>query len=112
MAVEPFGARRDLSERHPDLECDSCFLGKNTNWANAFDQLANLIEQLANLARLSGKVVVDSVNSAGMRLVAVRKVAPALVAVPERRAIALQLEWPRLPLHKRGQPRQRRHQAR
>jgi hypothetical protein len=86
MPVDPVPARRELRERHPHLKRDPRFLGQNPRWTDGFHRADEGVEQSPNLGTFAGEMIVEIVLAACMRLIAVREIAPALIAVPERRA--------------------------
>jgi hypothetical protein len=83
MAVQPVLPRRHLGKRHPNLKSDPSLFRKNANRTDCADHSDNLVEERSDLRALSTKVITKFVPTARMRLIAIRKVAPALIATPQ-----------------------------
>jgi hypothetical protein len=84
MAIEPICARGDLRKRHPHLEGDARSFGKHANWTEFVNCPNYLVEQFTNLRPPAREMVREIVATAGVRLVAIRKITPALRAPPHR----------------------------
>lgn len=83
VAVEPALTRRDLSERHADLECDAGLFRKNDDGPERTNGRDDEIIDLAHDRVASDEVVLEVVQPAGMRLVPIRERAVAHRATPE-----------------------------
>jgi hypothetical protein len=84
MAVEPPPPGRQLGERHANLKCDSRLLRQDRHRANRLRHHKHRLEQVAHAGRLVREVMLEVVSAAGVRLVAIREVAAALAAFPQR----------------------------
>jgi hypothetical protein len=93
MPVQPRAPRRDLGERHPDLKGDARLLGENAYWSDPLDDPDDAIEECANLRRLAVEMMIEIVNGAGVRLVAVRELSTALGAAPQRSVRHRHVSW-------------------
>src|SRR5689334_22183074 len=84
MTVEPLSARRDLSERHANLECDARLLREHANGPDGLDGGNDGVEELAHCRRLVGEVRVEGMRTARVCLISIRELASALGALPHR----------------------------
>lgn len=83
VAGHPVTADGQLGEAHPHLEGDSGFLGKHGDGSEALEHRDEAVEDLANLRRPAGEMVLEVEWAAGVGLVAVGEGAAALRALPE-----------------------------
>jgi hypothetical protein len=83
MTIQPVCARCYLGKRHPGLESDPGFLWKNSDWAVRSQRGRNLVEERSDLRPLALEVMLQIMTPAGVGLIAIGEVAPALLAVPE-----------------------------
>lgn len=84
VAIDPLAARGQLRERHANLEGDPRLLRQHAHRTHAFNGCDERIEQRANRRILAGEVMLEIVAAAGVRLIAVREIAAALLTAPER----------------------------
>lgn len=83
MPIHPIPTRRQLSERHPDLEGDTGLLRQDPHWTN-FDYYADKgVEDRANVGWLSIEMVAESVLCARVRLVPIGELSTATRAGPQ-----------------------------
>ena len=84
VTVEPPLSRRDLRERHADLERDARLLGQDDDGAEGAHGGHDVLVQLADDRQPADEMVLEVVQPARVRLVAIREHAVALRAAPER----------------------------
>jgi hypothetical protein len=73
---------------------DSRLLSENLDRPDIADRGHHRIEERADFGRLSREVVLEIVPAAGVRLVAIRELATAPLAPPQRRRVqCTTLEW-------------------
>src|SRR5215207_4984829 len=84
VAVDPVVARGQLRERHADLKRDPSLLGQDAHRAEGLDRDNDMFEQRTDLRPFAAEMVVELVATTRMRLIAVREIATALIATPER----------------------------
>ena len=85
VAIEPCAAWRHLGEGHANVERDAAFFGKDLHGSDVPDGRDHGVEERANLRWLPGEVMLQIVAPARVPLVAVRELAAALLAAPQRR---------------------------
>lgn len=66
------------------MEGDTCLFGKDLDWADLANRGDDRIEQGANPRWLSGKVMLQVMTPTGVRLIAIRELAAASLASPQR----------------------------
>ena len=83
MAVHPISPNDESSEAHADLESDPRFFGENDDRPVFLRQDQQAIEDRADLGGLSGEMGCERrAAPAGVRLISIRKLPPALRAAP------------------------------
>lgn len=83
VTVKPGIPRRHLGKRHPNLKSDPSLLRENANRPDCADRGDDLVEERSDLRGPSAKVIGKFVPTARMRLIAIREVAPAFIAMPQ-----------------------------
>jgi hypothetical protein len=86
VSIEPSATRSHLREGHANVERDAGLFGKDLDWTDLANRRHDRIEQCTNLGGLSGEVMLEVVTTAGVRLIAVRELATAPLAAPQRGA--------------------------
>lgn len=66
------------------MEGDARLFGKDLDWADFANRGDDRIEQGANARWLSGKVMLQVMTPTGVRLIAIRELAAASLASPQR----------------------------
>ena len=84
MSINPGLPRRQLREGHSDLECDPRLFRQDVDSAKLAHGGDEGIEDLTNLIRLAGEVLLQRITSTGMALIPIREFPPAFRAFPER----------------------------
>ena len=87
VTVEPLCARRHLRERHPHLESDPRLFGQNAHRTDRPDRRYDRVEERADFRPFALEMLFEVRPAAGMRLIAIRELAAALLAAPERRLV-------------------------
>lgn len=87
VSIEPRPPWRQLGKGHPYVERNAALFGQDFDWADVTDGVDDGIKERADFGRLPRKVVLEIVAPARMRLIAVRELAAAALAAPERRAV-------------------------
>src|SRR3954471_13137353 len=86
MSVEMMSARSHLRERHPHVKCDARFLRQDLERPEARELRDEDVEQLAHQNVFADEVLVDAAQcGACVRLIAIRELASAIGAAPQRR---------------------------
>jgi hypothetical protein len=86
VSIEPRAPRGHLRERHADVKRDAGLLGQYLYRSDGVNGIHDCVEELADRRWLSREVMVEVVAAARVRLVAVRELAAALLAAPQRAA--------------------------
>jgi len=84
VPVQPSAARRELRKRHAHLERYPRLFGQDAHRADRPNGRDDGVKQQADFRRLAMKMALELVPTAGMRLIAIRKLTAALAATPER----------------------------
>ena len=84
VPIEPAAARCHLRKRHAHLKCDPRLFREDADRTDILDDADDAVEEGADGRRLVVKVMSEVVLTAGMRLIAVRELAPTVCAFPER----------------------------
>ena len=93
VAIQPFSTRGHLREGHSDVERDACLFGKDLDWADLANRGNHRVEQSANPRWLSGKVMLQVMTPTGVRLIAIRELAAASLASPQRPFVSGKPGW-------------------
>ena len=83
VAIHPVLANHERRETHPHLECDSRFLWQNGDRTVLFRDGQQFVEDVADSLWFAGKMRRESVSTAGVGLIAIRKGAAATRTTPQ-----------------------------
>jgi hypothetical protein len=84
MTVEPIRSRCDLRKGHAHLKCNPSLLWNDAHRAESANRGSYLIEKGSNFRPLAFEMMLQIMPGAGVRLVAICEIAPALLTLPKR----------------------------